>query len=439
VKSIVFIFGLITLIGIGCTKEPMPTPCIGRDCDKDTTKHVFHPADSFGVMPILWYQKGHGPDTTSCSELCFATDYGVIGVNSLAIGSYKAYVRLLDRDTGKELWYWDKMPEDHYTDIQFLPERGVIALKYRYFDIMLDIRTGQEIMNVVEPSELKYKTNNFAIIGDYYYTSVYNKSNNPYAVEDSATLIRTEIGNSNRWEKLYTLSERDIAGYTPYFMNLKFWQNPYTLDTIILINTPMFHWERYATNGWDGSLERSDIIAYNLTKRKVEWKIDSICKVSDNGSQFILDGNYMYFNTGLDLVKIDLLHPHNQLYTYYSFSGAAGIVDREHNRMIAQSLGISSVALDEKKVYWKFDDPAFGSSGFDLFDGYVYVSNNHGALYVFNAETGKIVFKERPPGMMWNTSDFGMQGKISVDRTHRLLYCSDNWGTYCLKLPDKWE
>ncbi|MCO6460952.1 MAG: hypothetical protein J5I59_06080, partial [Saprospiraceae bacterium] len=297
-KSIVFIFGLITLIGIGCTKEPMPIPCIGRNCDKDTTKHVFHPADSFGVMPILWYQKGHGPDTTSCSELCFATDYGVIGVNSLAIGSYKAYVRLLDRDTGKELWYWDKMPEDHYTDIQFLPERGVIALKYRYFDIMLDIRTGQEIMNVVEPSELKYKTNNFAIIGDYYYTSVYNKSNNPYAVEDSATLIRTEIGNSNRWEKLYTLSERDIAGYTPYFMNLKFWQNPYTLDTIILINTPMFHWERYATNGWDGSLERSDIIAYNLTKRKVEWKIDSICKVSDNGSQFILDGNYMYFNTG---------------------------------------------------------------------------------------------------------------------------------------------
>ena len=433
------VFIWIMILVCSCTPEPLPkpNPCKLPDCS-DTIKYVWKRPDSLGLMKILWYTLGHSIDTGSTSDWCYAVDDGVISICQSAYGMNKPYVRKLDQNTGKELWYWDGMPVDHYTDVGYYPDRNLIYVKNRRYDAVINTVNGEILNNTTEPYEWAFKNIKGAIIGDYYYTSVYQKQPNVKDTGDYAQLIRIPIGTENAWEKVYTLWQSKVNGYSPNIGNIALWINPHTLDSIILLNVRMYHWERAAQGADPSTLERSDVVAYNLSKRKVEWTIDSICKVSEVGENFKLDGNIMYFNTGDRFLKIDLLNPKQILYSYDMFGGYA-IIDKSNDRMFGLSLGISSVALSHKQVNWKYDNPGFAAKGLELFEGYIYTVNEHYNLMVFNAGTGKIVFQHFSEAMFVPQSVLGMMGRCSVDKKNRLLYCSDRYGVYCLKLPDKWE
>ena len=439
-KIIMNILSIIMIVwmSMGCGKEPMPSPCKLPDCS-DTIKWVFKQADSLGVMPILWYKVAHAPDTSASHQWCFATEDGVILVNQIQDGYNFPYVRFLDRQTGEEKWYWDGLKSDYYSDIQYISERNLLMVKQGNKNAILNTKTGEVLMNTSLPQEAELLNSpKGRILGEYFYTSIMKRQNDSKNTIDYSTVMRTRIDDGNSWEKLYTLYDNEIAGYTPDFNNTELWMHPNTGDSILLINNRLFHWENYQIGKPFSTLERSDVIAYNLSKRKVEWTIDSICKVSSIGTQFLLDRNFMYFHEGDQLTKIDLLNPQKKLYSYFRFGGH-GVIDRDNNRIIGQSLGLSSCALDHYQVNWKWSNDDFGSNGLELFEGYIYTADEHGDLYVINATTGKIVFQEYSLGMLPNSYILGMRGRASVDRKHRLLYCSDLWGTYCLKLPERWE
>lgn len=417
-------------IAWGCTKQPMPSPCLYPDC-RDTVKWVFHRPDSFGIMPVQWYTLGNTPDTGYCAEICFSVPEGVIAIRPLSTGlKPRAYVRLLDRETGEEIWYWDKMPVEDYTDYQYYPERNMILVKYWYYDAIIDISTGQEILYEKEPKELWYKATKGAIIGDYYYTSVYYESNSPADTSDYAQLIRMKLGTSGQWEKVFTRYENTTKGYSSAFYNIGYWINPYTLDSILLINDRL----SMRNGAWR---ERSDVVAYNLSQRRVEWTIDSISKLSEVYDPIYVFKNKLYFETWQGVQFVDLL---NKEVIKRNIKLGLDEIEEDKERIIGRSDGdvvVLDLQLNEllrikKKEY-------FAPIDMEVFEDYIYAVNPNGDLYVFSIKTGKIVFQHFSQAMFVPQSILGMDGRCSVDKEHRLLYAADKYGVYCMKLPEKWE
>ncbi|MCO6459977.1 MAG: hypothetical protein J5I59_01120 [Saprospiraceae bacterium] len=433
-----FIFVLMTLMSMGCTKEPMPSPCKLPDCS-DTTKWVFDPPDSMGVMPVLWYKLAHGPDTSGSYQWCFATEDGVVLVNEYEEDQNVPYVRFLDRETGEEKWYWDGIKTDSYSDIQFLPDREILMVKDWRKNAVLDVRTGKEMMNVSLPSVPEMLNSpQGRILGNYFFTFIMRRWNNSIGTTDYSFVMRTRIDDGLHWDTLYTLNDYEISGYTPDFSNVELWMHPQTGDSIILINNRLFHWENYQKGKPINTLERSDVIAYNLSKRKVEWTIDSICKVSQLYEQFHIVKNSAFFSSNdRGTAVINLL---NGKIIKEDIPAGIHLLDTVNNELIGR--GAERIyRFDEfGNIVKSFDFPDYVNlNGMELFEGYLYFSSYYGDLYVVNATTGKIVFQHFSIAMFVPQSVLGMRGRASVDRKHRLLYCSDLWGTYCLKIPDKWE
>ena len=435
--NILFII-MIIMMSMGCGKEPMPSPCKLPDC-RDTIKWVFKQPDSLGVLPILWYKVAHAPDTSGSHQWCFATDEGVLLVNQIEDGSNKPYIRLLDRTTGQQLWYWDRMPVEHYTDIQYLPERKMIMVKNYNYDAILDVNTGKEILYAKEPAELRYKSTKGAVIGEYYYTSVYEENDNPKEGQDYARLIRTRLGDGVNWETILTRTEDEVSGYSPYFYNIKPWVHPQSKDTIILINNRMYHWERYHDGYPFNTLQRVDLVAYNLTKDKVEWTIDSICKTSSIRDPFQIVGDKMFFQ-GDKCFYLDLSDSGKVIWINPTVVFNTEMYDSGNKSLIGFHDKLFSIDQNSGVIKWTTTfEYSIEAVGMELFEGYLYFVYPNGDLYVINATTGKIVFQEFSGRMLPGRSILGMRGRASVDREHRLLYCSDLWGTYCLKLPERWE
>ena len=427
----------IIMMSMGCGKEPMPSPCKLPDCS-DTIKWVFKQADSLGVLPILWYKPAHAPDTSGSHQWCFATEDGVMLVNEIQDGRNNLYVRFLDRLTGEELLYWDNIKGDILSDIQYYPEANRLMVKRWSSSAVFDLKTRSEILFTKLPAHFS-STPKGTVIGDYYYTSSTVINSNPKEGMDYTSMIRTKIGDGVNWETVYTLSENEINKYTPNFYNYRLWMHPNTGDSIILINNRLYHWERFQAGENINTLERSDVIAYNLSKRKVEWTIDSICKVSQLYEQFHTIENNTFFssNSGEGMSVINLL---NGTVITKGIKAGVRVLDPAKNELIGRSPG-KIQRLDKNGNFVKsFDFPdEININGMELFEDYIYFSSYYGDLYVINATTGKIVFQEFSGRMLPGRSILGMRGRASVDRKHRLLYCSDLWGTYCLKLPERWE
>ena len=415
---------LMIMMALGCTKQPMPSPCLYPDC-RDTVKWVFHRPDSFGIMPVQWYTLGHTPDTGYCAEICFSVPEGVIAIRPSATGlKPRAYVRLLDRETGKEIWYFDGINTTSYSDYQVIPDRHLVMVKQWSKNAIIDIRTGMPLFNTELPPDLEVSNPKGRIIGDYFYVSA-TKDNG--RIHEFTRVLRTSIHDGKNWEEIYRLNAKDIGGYSPNIYNIGIWQNPQTTDSILLFNTRMLHW----TTG----KERSDVVAYNLSQRRVEWTIDSITKVSDLGD-FITEGNYLFFPDRSKLKKINLLSPQELICEANTYSGYG----RSNGRyLISQSLGINAINKDDCSTLWEYNDKSFSANGLELFEGYIYTQDDGGDLYVFNATTGKIVFQHFSQAMFVPQSILGMHGRCSVDKEHRLLYAADKYGVYCMKLPEKWE
>jgi len=433
-----YILAIFSLIMTGCMKHPIPSPCKLPDCS-DTVKYTFKQPDSFGSLPILWYKIAHAPDTSASNQWCFATEEGVILVNTLEDQYNTPYVRFLDRVTGEEKWYWNNLKGDSYSDIQYMEDRNLLMIKFWRNNAVLNTANGVELFSSTLPDNFETSSPNGQVIGNYFYTSLLKNNSDPKTGTDYAKVIRTRLDDGKSWETIYTRTENEINGFTPYFHNMKLWIHPNTQDSIILINNRMYHWERHMDYGPNSGVERTDVIAYNLSKRKVEWVIDSICKSSSINDPFLIIGNSAFFKEGNYFSKIDLLNHDNQYFKYKDFGGGA-IYDSINNNIIGMSLGISSVSVNSQHINWSLSNPSMTNQGdIELFEGYIYVLDPHEELYVINATTGKIVFKQFSLGMLPGRSILGMRGRASIDRVNRLLYCSDLWGTYCLKLPDKWE
>ena len=150
------IFCLIILLGSGCEKDPLPDPwpCKLPDCS-DTIKGYVRP-DHLGDLPIVWYTIAKRPDTLQSSLLSFATEDGVITVNTLDYGN-SIYVRKLAREDGREMWYWDNLKADSYTDVHYYPERHLLLVKNWYSHAVINTQTGEEIINIRLPAELESK------------------------------------------------------------------------------------------------------------------------------------------------------------------------------------------------------------------------------------------------------------------------------------------
>jgi len=428
---------IILMMAGSCTKEPLPSHCKLPDCS-DTIKYVWKRPDSLGLLPILWYTLGHTSDTSKTGDWCYATDDGVITVCPLSFGPNRAYVRKLDRVTGKEVWYWDKIPLDHYTDVGYYSDRNISFVKNRDYDAVIDCNKGNNILFEIEPSYLRYKNTKGAIIGDYYYTSVFEEQKNVTDTGDYAQLIRMKLSSESGWEKIYTLWQNKVDGFSPDIKNITIWIDPRTQDSILLLNARLYHWERAAQGADPSTLERSDVIAYNLSKRKVQWTIDSICKVSQiNESMHILN-NRLYMETDMGVTIVDLLNNGNIIRK--NVYAGIDITDIDSKRIIGRIDGDIVVFNKDLNIIQRIkNEEYFAPMHMEYFEDYIYAVNPSNKLFVFSLKSNKIVFQNFSLAMFVPQSILGMEGRCSVDRVHRLLYCSDFWGTYCLKLPDKWE
>ncbi len=430
------IFSILILLGSGCNKDPLPDPwpCKLPDCS-DTIKPGYVRPDHLGVLPIVWYTTAKSPDTLRAQLLSFATEDGVITINNLEYGN-SIYVRKLAREDGRELWYWDNLKADHYTDVHYYPERHLLLVKYWYYHAVINTQTGEEIINMRLPAELGLKEPRADLIGDYIYTGTLFKDNDVKKDTDWARIYRIHI-YTGKIEEVYYRDEKEVKGFTPYFENFALWVQPQSGDSIILINNRMYHWERYFELGANGGVDRTDLIAFNLNKRKVEWIRDSICAVSSNSYPFVVEGNDLYYKAPF-IAKLDLFQNGKTNWNIKNF-GYTFSEDLSHGIIIGETKeGIGAVDKESGALQWSTPIPDLVCRGYGINKDYMYFSSPSGNIYGANINTGKIVYSEFPGNMVFR-GNHGCDGSASVDKEHNLLYFSDSYGTYCLKLPDMWD
>lgn len=431
---------IITILALlySCTPEPLPKPfpCKLPDCS-DTVKYVWKRPDSLGQLKILWYSMGHSVDTSYTDEWCYATEDGVITICPSSLGRNRAYVRKLDRMSGRELWFWDGINTDSYSDVQFVGDRNLCIVKQWSHNAILDINSGTPLFNTVIPAQYETSNPEGTIEGNYFYISSITQDRNSGKGHEFSKLLRTRIDDGKSWEEIFTINDYDKDGYGPNIYNVAQWINPNTLDTILLLNVRLYHWERAAQGADPSTLERSDVVAYNLSKRKVEWSADSVCKVSQVVNAMHILNNKLYFETDVGTSIIDLLQKGKILKNVY-----AGIdfIDEPNDRIIGRIDG-DIVIFDTNLLIMKRirNQNYFATNNLELFENNIYTVNLHDSLFVYNINSGKKVYQHFSVAMFVPQSILGMMGRCSVDKKNRLLYCSDRYGVYCLQLPDKWE
>jgi outer membrane protein assembly factor BamB len=280
--------------------------------------------------------------------------------------------------------------------------------------------------NTELPPDLEVSNPKGRIIGDFFYVSA-TKDNG--RIHEFTRVLRTPIHDGKNWEEIYRLNAKDIGGYSPNIYNIGIWQNPQTTDSILLFNTRMLHW----TTG----KERSDVVAYNLSQRRVEWTIDSISKLSEVYDPIYVFKNKLYFETWqgvqfVDLLNKELIKRNIELGIDEIEEDKERIIGRSDGDVVVLDLQLNELLRIKKKEY-------FAPIDMEVFEDYIYAVNPKGDLYVFSIKTGKIVFQHFSQAMFVPQSVLGMDGRCSVDKEHRLLYAADKYGVYCMKLPEKWE
>jgi outer membrane protein assembly factor BamB len=426
--SIFLIFGLI-----GCQQDPLilppqPINCVSN-CDTS-------------ILKIIW-QKPLNADTISeaFSIIPLLIDNQKILFSKTLLDEGDDTLRMYDAKTGNKLWEWcDYFTKDGLNRLseQTFYKDGRIFCNLNTQVYCIDANGGKTIWR----TKLDYPTMTgnprMTLIGDY----LYHFENKPFEVWNTYSTLRRKNIYYGDWEPVFTIKETDDH-FCPSLELPSLWMNP-NGDSVLVFQSRYI--QRTTVQG------RIDLIIYNLSQKKVEFRLDNIDKDGNAGIKPpAVIGNKCYFYGAWSLYCIDLLE--KKLAWTKRFAQPKGEnfanlfpLMLVNNKLLAKpdngSLYMLNSETGDQLSYTTDLGP--GASFPTEYNGLLYYgAKGNGRLYAMDPILGKKVWSEYSPNRYPNkfngyrrfsNNNIGSRG-VAIDPINGYLYCSDYNFIMCLKIP----
>jgi outer membrane protein assembly factor BamB len=187
---------------------------------------------------------------------------------------------------------------------------------------------------------------------------------------------------------------------------------------------------------------RSDLITYNISKKEILWRKDSLDRYGrGSANPILIENNKLYYAGAFDIYCLDAVSGKliwRQAFDNYHYEFNHTSMLLLENGLVAKSEHEEIALLDKETgaIIWENRDVGTGSMQIELYKGDLIMSSSGKAtMECLDRRTGLRKWKAKAPNQcIDNRAGFGLYSFVINPKTN-LLYICDNFFIQCLKLP----
>ncbi|NJO92708.1 MAG: PQQ-binding-like beta-propeller repeat protein [Chloroflexia bacterium] len=380
--------------------------------------------------------------TTAFSIIPLLIDNNKVLFSKSLLGDGEDTLRMYNSKTGALLWEWsDYIIKDGFNLMQekTFYKNGQIFCNTGSQVYCIDANSGRTVWR----TKLDYPTitgsPRMTLIGDY----LYHFENKPFQVWNLYSTLRRKNIYHGDWEPVFTINETEDH-YCPDLELPSLWMNP-NGDSVLVFQSRYVQRTTVQT--------RSDLIIYNLSKKKIEFRLDNIDKDGAAGVKPpAIIGNNCYFYGVWSLFCIDLVGKKLAWTKQYAQPKGENFADPFpalviNNKLLVKPDNGALYQLNpetgEQLNYTTGLGP--GATFPAEYKGLLYYgAQGNSKLYAMDPISGKAVWSEYSPNRYPNKFNGNRRfsrnnvgtGGVALDPINGYLYCSDYNFVMCLKIPE---
>ena len=296
-----------------------------------------------------------------------------------------------DTKTGQLAWKWTQTGRIQDPGYLLEGKDNILIILTSKGIFSFDIEQQKTRWEIVFEDFNSVRGNGIVIRDDFvYFTMSYFNFSGP------ETYYRANI-NTGITEKIYMVEINNF--WSPSLSPPAFWKNPSTGDTLMVFLNGK------SKSGHGPETSPTDLIAVNLTTKKLAWQIDSIMEVPTNlGNPPVIYENSVIFGGDWSIYSVDLVEAKVEWRTQFTNMMKVGNFNRtglllEGNRVYANPDVFDVMCLDAKtgSVIWHNKNAAANCSPNMLYkdDMLIIGSFGLGSVIIMDALTGNVIHKEQ--------------------------------------------
>jgi hypothetical protein len=187
---------------------------------------------------------------------------------------------------------------------------------------------------------------------------------------------------------------------------------------------------------------RSDLVGFNISKKEILWRKDSLDRYGRGSANPILvENNKLYYAGAFDIYCLDAVSGKliwRQAFDNYHYEFNHTSLLLLENGLVTKSQHEEIALLDKETgaIIWENRDVGTGSNQIELYKGdLIITSGGKGTLECLDSRTGLLKWKAKAPNRCKDDrAGFGLYSFVINPKTN-LLYICDKFFIQCLKLP----
>lgn len=408
-----WLFMMLLAIGTGCKDPYMPVPI------PPTPKSPC--SDSTELKPIWQILLGKDTQRYGTADI-FSYDDKVTAFLEYNNGQLCQF----NGKTGQLEWLWQNPSLDEMVtgDLSIHCKNGIIAYAGRTKSMITINRLDGTLIKRLPSSDSLKGDLRFSFLGNHVYRGF------GYGTQFTNNVnyfMRADV-NTLKWDTLLQLRREDHFGYMG-FVEAGALYTPKSSDSLVLFKF------RTVIN----SRGRCFFYAYNLNKRQVQWRIDSL---NEDGNIYppIIESNKCYVQA---LGSVYCINADNgqilwERFCGGHFSGGSNLISYQ-DRLAAVTLDGRFVVIDKQTGALIFNKKDGSGGAFDLasptaaveYNGVFYVMAGH--LYGIDLMTGEIIGKYLTPNRCKHRGAIFGYGAIAVNKQLGYIYVDDQFYLMAIK------
>jgi outer membrane protein assembly factor BamB len=405
---------------------PIPKSCLFGACD--TSK-----------LEIIW-ERPIIPDTQELASMKPLLIENEVLFSQFTFSKVDT-IKFFEKGTGiqKKLWA-DYLPNRITTMTTSIPLKVSNKLIFTTWD---DVYSINGINGISEwRSKLSSGTGNPFVnaIGERIYHVHHDKRN---STTFASYLVSANV-NNGKWDTVHT--QNMIDRFEPGHGRPALWVSP-DRDSILVFQIRYVDFSNITGGG-----NRTDIVAYNTTKKQEYFRYDNIDKLGTGSVRYpYIVGNKVFIPLTRDITCIDMLSKtikwQKDLGAGATFSSGQPFIYVENKLFVKpDNRTLYQLDMETGNIIWQDLDNGSGASDMVYYDGVLYYTcSGNGKIYAVEVKTGRKIWADPSPNKYKNkfngnkrydNANIGFGG-VAIDSSTGYLYTSDFYFHICLKLPKK--
>ena len=328
--------------------------------------------------------------------------------------------------TGKSDWKWQSpsLSETISGDLAMYYRNGIISLGILHAISTVNTSTGNLIKKQPSPNGLKGDIR-FASFGNY----LYQDFGYVDQFTDTTTYFMRADINTLKWDTLLTLRRKDHSGYMGHVEPGALYTTKQSDSLILFKFRTVIH-----------STSRCFFYAYNVNKRQVQWRIDSL-DADGNIYPPIVEGNkcYVQGQGTIYCINADNGQIIWERWCGGAFAGGSNLISYQDRlaavtldgRFVCINKATGEFFLERKDAVGKLFDLASPSAAVE-YNGVMYVMGG-GFFYGIDLLTFNVLGKYQTPNRCKYSSAIFGYGAIGVNRQLGYIFIDDQFFLMAIK------